>query len=283
MRNSVLRFISACFYYSGLVNLVRWWMLRSGQRLLILNYHRASGEDFRRHLLYLRRHFRLLPLETALEELYTPCKEGLQGRDHRNPLVLTFDDGYYDNYTHAFALARELQVPITIFLIPGYMDCGSCFWWLDRLILHAQVDKAVLEGRIYHLDQQEECKALAQAIDARVSRATSVAECEEFLASVRQVLAIPACVVLEEKPAPLLTWAQAREMEQSGWVSFGAHTLHHPVLGSLADPAEVQREVVGNMGSVLYSKQGMIGQQRPSPVSIHDEVTRISFGAFLLM
>ena len=32
-------------------------------------------------------------------------------------------------------------------------------------------------------------------------------------------------------------------MEESGWVSFGAHTMHHPVLSYLADPAEVQGEV----------------------------------------
>jgi peptidoglycan/xylan/chitin deacetylase (PgdA/CDA1 family) len=32
-------------------------------------------------------------------------------------------------------------------------------------------------------------------------------------------------------------------MEESGWVSFGAHTMHHPILAYLADPAEVRREV----------------------------------------
>jgi len=32
-------------------------------------------------------------------------------------------------------------------------------------------------------------------------------------------------------------------MEESGYVSFGAHTMHHPILGYLTDPVEVQREV----------------------------------------
>ncbi len=32
-------------------------------------------------------------------------------------------------------------------------------------------------------------------------------------------------------------------MEESGWVSFGAHTQHHPILAYLADPAELQQEV----------------------------------------
>jgi peptidoglycan/xylan/chitin deacetylase (PgdA/CDA1 family) len=32
-------------------------------------------------------------------------------------------------------------------------------------------------------------------------------------------------------------------MEESGWVSFGAHTMHHPILAYLTDPQELQSEV----------------------------------------
>src|SRR5712692_12040236 len=85
--------IAACFYYSGLVSLFRWWTLRSGRSLVILSYHRATGGDLRRHLLYLRRHYRIVHLEEALEELYGSSEKRKQGRDRRTPLVLTFDDG----------------------------------------------------------------------------------------------------------------------------------------------------------------------------------------------
>src|SRR6266849_5116345 len=121
-----LPFVAAC-YYSGLVNLVQWWVRRSGQRLIILNYHSASEGDLRRHLLYLRSHYRMLPLEEALEELYTTHKPGKPLAKQLTPLVLTLDDGYRDNYTHAFALACELEIPITIFLIPGYIESGRRF------------------------------------------------------------------------------------------------------------------------------------------------------------
>src|SRR5205814_5457464 len=133
------------------------------------NYHRSSGGDLRRHLLYLRRHYRLLHLEAALEELSTPQPTDKPARERRMPLVLTFDDGYHDNYTHAFALARELQVPITIFLIPGYIESVSRFWWEEsaHLLRHVQANEATIEGRTYHLDKLSERKALAQTIDDR--------------------------------------------------------------------------------------------------------------------
>ena len=241
MEKQVL-FFGAC-HYSGLMKLGRWWIQRSGPRLIILNYHRASGGNLRDHMLYLRRHYRLMHLKEALEELYTPCEARKQNRDQRTRLVLTFDDGYRDNYTHAYALARKLQVPITIFLIPGYIESGKCFWWLEgeRLVHHTQVGEATIEGHTYQLRQQGDRKALVQAIYTRACNARSVAEREAFLEDVREIMAVSSIATSGEEP--VLSWTEVCEMEESGWVSFGVHTIHHPVLGYLVDPQEVQREV----------------------------------------
>jgi peptidoglycan/xylan/chitin deacetylase (PgdA/CDA1 family) len=235
-------FFGVC-YYSGLIKLGRWRLQRNGRHLIILNYHRASGGELRRHLLYLRRHYRMLHLEEALEELYLPCKERKQIHDRRTPLVLTFDDGYHDNYTHAFPLVCELKVPITIFLNPGYIENGRLFWWMesDYLVRQAQVDQARIEGGFYHLNKQEDQKALAKAIFDRLCYAKSVPEREVFLEMVREVLAVPSAVHPTEEIS--LKWTEVREMEESGWVSFGGHTMNHPVLGSLTNPIEVKREV----------------------------------------
>lgn len=237
--------IAACFYYCGLVQLVRWWKQCFHHSLIILCYHQATGGDLRQHLLYLRRHYRILHLEAALEELYIPHKKGTPRRDRRTPLVLAFDDGYHDNYTHAFVLACELQVPITIFLVPGYIESGNRFWWQESnyLVSNTQTKEVMIERHTYHLDSLNERKGLAQTIDARVYHATSVAEREEFLVSVRKILAEPSAVIAEDQKALPLTWTEVRLMEESGWVSFGAHTMHHPILAYLTDPAEVQYEV----------------------------------------
>ena len=241
MYNRVRVYLSACFYYSGLVKLVRWWTRHEKTRLIILYYHQASRGDLRSHWLYLRRHYRILPLEAALEELFLSHQTGVQSKDRRTLLALTFDDGYDDNYTHAFPLACELQIPITIFLIAGYIESGTAFWWASRLLRLAQVEQATWEGQTYHLEDQEERKELARKIDARFSACTSSVERAKLLASLYEKLAVPSSVVLKEEPAPLLTWAHVREMLESEWVSFGAHTIHHPDLA--LDSAEVQREV----------------------------------------
>jgi len=244
MRERIRIFIAACFYYTGLVKLALWWMQRSGRHLIILNYHRAVGEGLRRQILYLRRHYRILHLEDALEEFYAPHNQ--VNHDRRIPLVLTFDDGYRDNYRFGLTLARELQVPITIFLIPGYIESGKRFWWLEgkHLADHALVHEVTIEGQVYHPGLLEEHQALARAIDTRLRCAKSVAEREAFLANIYKALAVPSTVtIIEEETAMPMTWGEVRKMQESGWVSFGAHTMHHPVLAYLEDPAEVQYEV----------------------------------------
>lgn len=245
MRRRLETFIALCLYYSGLVKLFRWWTQSSGRKLVILCYHRASGGDLRQHLLYLRRHYRLLHLEAALEELYAPHKNGSPSRDRRTPLVLTFDDGYHDNYTHALTLARELQIPITIFLVPGYIESGRRFWWQEAqyLISHTQMSEATIEGSTYHMGNAIERKAVAQAIDARVRHSTSVIEREEFLTLVWEILAKPSANSAEEKTSLPLTWTEVQTMEESQWISYGAHAMHHPILAYLTNPTEVQYEV----------------------------------------
>jgi peptidoglycan/xylan/chitin deacetylase (PgdA/CDA1 family) len=271
--------VAAGLYYSGVVGLVRWWTQRQhGPRLLILNYHRASHPNLRRQLLYLRQHYRLLPLETALTELYqtdqaatrepahaqeqAPAHEQARPQaqvNRRTTLAITFDDGYHDTYTHAAALARELQIPITVFLIPSYIESGEPFWWLEgqRLAQQTRVEAALVGGQTYRLTQQAEARAaLGDAIDALVRYARSVAEREAFLNAARTTLAVSADPQkADEALAWPLTWAEVRDMAASGWVSFGAHTQHHPVLGYLADGEEVTAEV-GDCRQVLEQQLG---------------------------
>jgi peptidoglycan/xylan/chitin deacetylase (PgdA/CDA1 family) len=238
---------AACLYYSGLVMLARWWTQRSGQKLVILCYHRASAKNLRNQMLYLRRAYRVLHLDAALTELYQPRKHETQRAARRTLLALTFDDGYQDNYTYAATFARGLRTPITIFLIPDYIEHRRPFAWLagenDHLVPYAQANKATIDGRIYLLDQLDDRQALKHEIDTRVRFTTSIAKRDQFLTCIREALAVPSTLTSTEKLDLPLTLQEIQEMDRNNWVSFGAHTVHHPILTCLTDPAEAHFEV----------------------------------------
>jgi peptidoglycan/xylan/chitin deacetylase (PgdA/CDA1 family) len=246
MRERLRLILAACFYYCGLVRLAHWWIRRSGRRLIILNYHRATGKNLRYQLEYLRRHYRILHLEEALEEFFST--EQSDKHDRRVPLVLTFDDGYLDNYTYGWQLARELCIPITIFLVPGYSESGECFWWQapEYLVRSTKVAKVAIEGRTYTLTQPREREALVQVLGRHLRFASSVANREEFLKVAQQAfeVTLPTRASEGQRDTALpLTWAEIRAMDESKWVSFGAHTMYHPIIGYLTDVEEIRREV----------------------------------------
>jgi peptidoglycan/xylan/chitin deacetylase (PgdA/CDA1 family) len=221
--------------------------MRRRRCVLVLNYHGASGGHLERHLAYLRRHYRVLPLEAALEDLFAAPAARHDGEDdERTPLVLTFDDGYRDNYTLAAPLARKYALPFTIFLIPHYVESGRHFWFREAefLVRCARTREASLDGRDYRLDRAADREALARAIFARARSAGTVAEREAFLASTREALGVPEDAAADAEALIPFGWAQARAMEADGGVSYGSHTINHPILAHLEDDRDVWAEVV---------------------------------------
>ena len=287
MRRSILVGIAALFYYSGLVYLARWWTRRSSQRLIILNYHRASAGNLRRHFSYLKKHYRILHIDTALDELYTPIQKNTQ--QHKKQLTalsITFDDGYRDNYTYAYPLAAELHVPFTIYLVPGYIESGTCFWWEEgkRLVSQTQVSTATIEERSYDLKKPDERALLVTAIDKHVRHARSVSERETFLTSTRAKLSVTSTPLKAEASSLPLTWEQVKEMDASGWVSFGAHTMHHPILAYLTDYHEMQQEIVEcrtlleqQLGHSVYSFAYPVGQMQHIGSDVRNTVYKAGY------
>lgn len=269
MRRRILISIAVLFYYSGLVALARWWTRRTQACLIILNYHRASGGNLRKHLLYLRKHYNIVPVEDALESLYAPS--GQKSQNQRSSLVVTFDDGYYDNYSEALPLAKELQIPLTMYLVPAYIESGRHFWWEEGQHLSQQMPEreVAINGRKYDLTQASGRDELAHVIDYFMRHARSVTEREQFLETVAQTFHITLTPAGRDKPSLPVTWEQVLEMDRSGWITFGGHTMHHPILAYLADEAEVRREVNDcrivleqKLGHPVYSFAYPIGQRQ---------------------
>lgn len=47
----------------------------------------------------------------------------------RRWVCITFDDGYRDNYTHAYPLLKRLGVPFTVYVTTGFVDNQLPMWW----------------------------------------------------------------------------------------------------------------------------------------------------------
>jgi len=74
-----------------------------------------STESFWRQVRFLQRHYRIVGLSEAVELLRS-------GKVTMPTVVLTFDDGYRDNFVNLRAIADEAQVPVSLFITTKPVD-----------------------------------------------------------------------------------------------------------------------------------------------------------------
>lgn len=109
------------------VSVAGWQWLDSKYTVPVIMYHRVnpsgtergdtvSPERFRQQMEFLRKYnYQVIPLE----ELVRGIKDGK--RFPRNTVVITFDDGYEDNFTHALPILQEYRYPSTLFICPDFI------------------------------------------------------------------------------------------------------------------------------------------------------------------
>ena len=99
---------------------------------LILCYHRvAEGVEDPLHLCVRPDRF-AVHLEEMSRAREPSTLADMPVPSRRPRVVVTFDDGYRDNLTHALPIAESKGVPITIFVTSGILGDHNGFWW-DRL------------------------------------------------------------------------------------------------------------------------------------------------------
>lgn len=210
---------------------------RAGNRITLLMYHRITPERdvlglsvspqfFELQLQFLKSRFEIVSLGEAVSLLEAGAISGEYA-------VLTFDDGYRDNYDHAFPLLKKYQVPATIFVTVEGLETGYFGWYVfDQAILNSESEAldltefglgavdistgAAREQAIYRLHRE-----LKQCDHGKREAVTEKVIAENFDHTTCERV--------------MLNWSEAKEMQDGGLVTIGSHTMTHPILTRVAD------------------------------------------------
>lgn len=254
----------------------RIWKKLHSQTLILL-YHRVANLEtdpqllsvspghFAEHLEYISDHYTpisLAELNRAIEEKKIPDKS----------VVITFDDGYADNFLNAKPLLEKYDIPATVFVASGYVGSEREFWWdeLERLLLRPKnlPDKLELNinGKIQRWDidgipgSQEVSEFDLNMWDVtmdlnprpeyqayrdlhRLMKPLSHEEQQHVLDELARWVGMSR----EGRSTHLaLGCDQLKKLEQErGLIEVGAHTVNHPMLS--AQSPEVQaKEIIEN-------------------------------------
>jgi len=142
--------LAACCRYLGVTGLLS--ALPTKPILLVLNYHRignreetpldsevfsATAEEFDEHIRFLKRRLHVATLDEAIEIVEK------RKRPSGAVALLTFDDGYLDNYEAAFPVLAAHGAQGVFFLPTAYVGTNRLSWWdtIAYLVKHSRQRK----------------------------------------------------------------------------------------------------------------------------------------------
>ncbi len=153
--------------------------------------------------------------------------------------MITFDDGYKDNYEIAMPILKRLSIPAVFFLPSSVIDERKLGWWdLIYWCLKATEKKTIeVRGKIYQISSDVTVEA--EKFTALIKNLPY----EDTAGLVKEIQ--HACEVdlptSERQSQELMTWDDAKQCIKAG-ITIGAHTHTHRVLSQL-NLAEQENEL----------------------------------------
>lgn len=255
--------VLSALYYSGVYQLVPERFRGIG---VVLMFHRVlplSGKKYfcpNEYMAIEANHFQavvglLRHLEFEIVNLSEAYRRLVGGGSARRFVCLTFDDGFADNYQHAFPICRRLGVPITIYLCTGLINRDRINWAPGLEAGLATTKRLQFEFAGYSNEFEcDDARGKQRAFDAigNLFRSASPARQGELTNKLSDELGVDIQAIGD---ANTLTWESVGEMHASGLVEFGAHTVSHPNLRMLSEDAarkeieDSRREIRRRLGA----------------------------------
>ncbi|MCC6170071.1 MAG: polysaccharide deacetylase family protein [Caldilineaceae bacterium] len=219
----------------------------AGNTLIVFNYHRIRPDDpgfttpfdesvygptvsdFAAQLEWLKKYRRVLSEDELLDLIQA------KHRSFRRCVLITFDDGYRDNFTLAYPVLEALDIPATFFISTHLISSRQLGWWdiIAYLVKRSTRQTITFEGATLPLQnhRQEIIRFMAQKMKLQKQETT-----HDLVTRLAEACAVdlPPHALQDSQ---LMTWDQIRVVSQ-GVITIGSHTHTHRVLATLDTDAQ---------------------------------------------
>lgn len=233
------RLLASMLHHSGVLYGAR---RAFAPRLLGVNYHRIwadgakqkteldggvygpTASRFEAEVRWLAKNFRLLSEDELLERV-------TGGRwPVERAAIITFDDGYRDQYTLARPILKRLGAP-AIFFVPAHLITSRRLGWWDLiawLIKHSRRGSLTVDGGDFQLPRDREQAIRYYHGRLKLEPRTRTAGLIDRLSAACDT-ALPDAAAQDRE---LMTWDEVRACADDG-ISIGSHGNTHAVLATL--------------------------------------------------
>lgn len=232
-------------------------------RLVVFNYHRIredkpgrphpfdddvfgpTAAEFIRQMKWLKRNVNVISESDLIGHLRSG--NSLRGLN----VLITFDDGYIDNYTLAYPVLKELRIPAIFFIASAMVRDRTLGWWDIAAYLIKSADRREICWRGTVLDLTYDRTGAIRYFQALLQkmRPAGMRDLMEELAEYCRVPFPDA----DEQDAQIMNWDQIRTVYRDG-ITIGSHTHSHPTMSTLS--AREQKEEMLISATMLKEKIG---------------------------
>lgn len=222
-----------------------WRNLSSG--VYIFNYHRIGDpkktdfdpnvfscdeEHFAQQVQFLKERFRIIGVDELVDGVLTKKRV-------TEPLALiTFDDGYRDNFTGAFPILREAKVPAVFFIPTSFVGTGQVPWWdeIAWMVRHTKLRSVELPFTDVRVELRDRPVQFAIR-DVLTAFKRSPGDAADKVEALRRALD---CRLSDSEVADLfVSWDDLRAM-RAGGMDIGSHTHTHRILSHLSGAEQLE-------------------------------------------
>jgi peptidoglycan/xylan/chitin deacetylase (PgdA/CDA1 family) len=217
-------------------------LTRSRAASAYLDYNFIPADAFDCQIAHLKQHYH----PVSLSEFVASREDGRELPPRA--VLVTFDDGFANNWHVAYPILRSHGVPFAVFLATGLIGRADAQLWSERasrtvyLSDRSRVSIDLAGGRRQFDLSTPQLREQASRAIVQLLKRLDPAGRERHLVSIEQAFGRRAVSVAERERYDFLTWNDVREMARAG-VEFGSHTVTHPILSTL-DTATLERELV---------------------------------------
>jgi peptidoglycan/xylan/chitin deacetylase (PgdA/CDA1 family) len=198
--------------------------------LMVNDWCFVDENSFGLQIGYLKKHFETISLSEAVKRM--------RNREITHATaVITFDDGYQNNFDIAFPILCKERIPATIFLTTGLMNTNDTVWYCRLNLALSKTQRTHIEWNGFKFDLSTlDLKAKASAA---IQDSLKKLEHTNLMATVRStILALgddPDSSIEDGSAFRMLDKKAIGEMVASGLIEFGAHTHRHAILSQLSE------------------------------------------------
>lgn len=239
--------------------------------ITVLTYHRAAQpsdaakfddgvvdvtpEAFDRQVGYLKKWFDIVTIDDLVE-----FRRG--GSLPKNPVLITFDDGYLDNYEVALPILQKHGATAVFFIATWYLEERRLFWWDKINYVIKSSEKSVIgltypAPEILALGPDEAARARAIKRVLRIVKDHHGLDLPRFLDALCASCGVTLSVADERRlaDAMLMTWDHVKKLRAAG-MDVQSHTSTHRVLQTLPE-----EKLAGELGGSREVLEGILGEK----------------------